>query len=285
MKLPFTLTLLFISFLFISSCNKGPTGGIPFYLQMDTAVVAPPHYVSASSNSQDIKDVWVTAGSSNLGAYALPCNFPVLLYDSVFFVVSPGVWETGQSGNPVIYPLMNPDVFTMYAKSGQVYTHVPKFTYKAADTVVFNEDFELGSDYNANMVRTKDSTKYGLYCGSITVGPNDSSVTACQQVYEGRATPYPLTSGNEIWVELDYKSTVPFNFGVLPSFADGTVDTIGIVYYLPQANWTKEYIKLSELVGQEGAVSYSLYFQALNPYGFAGGSVYVDNIRLIHLQN
>ena len=33
----------------------------------------------------------------------------------------------------------------------------------------------------------------------------------------------------------------------------------------------------------EGASTFNLYFQALNPSGFAGGSVYLDNIRLVYM--
>ena len=251
---------------------------------MDSAVVSPFRIITGSSNTQGIKDVWPTAGAANLGAYELPCNFPVLQKDSVFIVISPGIWVTGQPGTPLIYPLMNPDIFTLYATPGKVYTHVPTFSYKEGDTVLFNEDFEGAStDYNTGMVWTKDSVKYGTHCGKITVGPNDSSVFACQVAYNGHAAPYTLTAGKEIWVELDYKGDVPFNFGVIPHFYDGSTDTLGVVFYLPQANWTKEYIKLTALIGQEGAYSYSLYFQALNPSGFAGGSVYLDNVRLIFL--
>jgi hypothetical protein len=285
MKLPVTLVVVLIAFLLASSCNKGPTGGIPFYLKMDTAVVTAPPHVSASSNTQGIQDVWVTAGSGNLGAYELPCQFPVLLGDSVLFVVSPGVWESGQSGSPVVYPLMNPDVFTLGATPGKIYTHVPTFTYKAGDTIMFNEDFEVSSDYNSNMTRTSDSAKYGHSCGRITVGPNDSSVTACQQAYLGGAAPYPLTPGQEIWVELDYKANVPLWSGIIAHFNDGSTDSIQLLLLLPQSNWTKVYLKLSETVGNEGAVNYNLFFQGVNPSGFAGGSAYLDNIRLIHLLN
>ena len=104
---------------------------------------------------------------------------------------------------------MNPDVFTLYATPASQYKHVPTFSYKAAASILFNEDFELGMDYNSSMIRVRDSAKYGNYCGKITVGPNDSSVVACQQhasqgVGSG-SCPYTLTSGQEIWVEMDYK--------------------------------------------------------------------------------
>lgn len=286
MRLTITLTLLFFTALFIDSCNKGPTGGIPFYMKMDTAVVTAMHGVSASSNTQGIQDVWVEEGSTNIGAYELPCYFPVLDHDSVYFVVSPGVWQSAQNTNPVIYPFLNPDIFTMYATPGNKYSHVPTFTYKSAAQLQFNEDFEITGDYNSNMTKTMDSARYGRYCGKITVGPNDSSVVACQQAASGGVPgcPYALTSGQEIWVELDYKSDVPFWSGIIAHFnSSGATDTIQVLFLLPTSTWTKEYIKLSETIGNEGADTYNLYFQGLNPSGNAGGSVYLDNIRLIHM--
>jgi hypothetical protein len=286
MKFVVTFSLFLTVCLFIGSCNKGPTGGIPFYMKMDTAVVVAFHGISPSSNTQGIQDVWVEEGANNIGAYELPCKFPVLDQDSVRFVVQAGVWQTGQSTNPVIYPFMNPDNFTIYAKPGSTYTHVPTFTYKAIDTLQFNEDFELGSDYNTNMTICYDSVKYGRACGQITVGPNDSSVIACQQHasggFAGNACPYGLRSGEEVWVELDYKSQVPFWAGIIGNFSGGASDTIQLLFLLPTETWTKEYIKLSETVGTEDATTYSLFFQGLNPSGYTGGSVYLDNIRLIH---
>ena len=271
----------------MGSCNKGPTGGIPFYLKMDTAVVAAPTGVSLSSNTQNIQDVWVAEGANNIGAYELPCNFPVLDEGPVYFVLQAGVWQSAQNTNPVIYPFMNADTFTLNAAPTNKYSHVPKFSYKEAAKVLFNEDFELNSDYNGNMVKTHDSIKYGIWCGKITVGPNDSSVLACQQSASlgsgGGTCPYVLTSGQEIWVELDYKSDVPFWSGIIAHFNSGATDTIQVLFLLPTNTWTKEYIKLSETVGNEGANTYNLYFQGLNPSGFAGGSVYLDNIRLVHM--
>ena len=286
MKFTITLSLFLIACFFISSCNKGPTGGIPFYLRMDTAVVTAPLHVSASSNTQAIQDVWVEDGANNMGAYELPCNFPVLDKDSVRFVINPGVWQSSESTNPVIYPLMNPDVFTLYAVSGSQYRHVPTFTYKGAASVLFNEDFELGMDYNSSMTRFRDSAKYGNYCGKITVGPTDSSVVAVQQHASqgtGSICPYALVPGQEIWVELDYKSDVPFWTGIIANFSSGSTQTIPVLFLLPTQTWTKEYIKLTATVGQADANTFNLYFEADNPSGFGGGSVYLDNIRLIHM--
>ena len=160
---------------------------------------------------------------------------------------------------------------------------------------MFNEDFEVGMDYNSSMTLASytiasDSVKYGHKCGKITVGPNDSSVVACQVSTSGYNTPsapgcpYTLTAGQEVWVELDYKSQVPFWSGIIAHFNSGATDTIQILFLLPTETWSKQYIKLSETIGNEGASAFNLYFQALNPSGFAGGSVYLDNIRLVYMQ-
>jgi len=282
MKLAVTLSLVVVVCVFMGSCNKGPTGGIPFYLKMDTAVIIAPAGISASSNTQSIQDVWVNEGPTNLGAYELPCNFPVLDHDSVNFVINAGVWQSAQSTNPVIYPFLKPDVFTLYAQSGNKYSHVPTFSYIAAAKFVFNEDFESGSEYNTSMLLAHDSVKYGTACGKMTVGPTDSNVVACQTYAHGVQGPYVLTPGEEIWLEFDYKCQVPFWSGIIAHFSSGATDTIQVLFLLPNETWTKQYIKLSETVGQEGASTYNLYFQALNPSGFIGGSVYLDNIRLVH---
>jgi hypothetical protein len=282
MKYLLTLSFCFTLILFSGSCNKGPNGGIPFYMKMDTAVVSDPT-VQASDNTQFITDVWTEVGSSNLGAYELPCNFPVLQSDSVHFVIQAGVWQTGQPNAPVPYPLMQPDIFTIYAKPGEVYTHVPHFSYKSGTVRTFLEDFQgAGHDFDSITICRDTNARYGGACGVITVTASDSSVTATQ-VAGSNPFPYPLTVGDEVWLELDYKCDVPFYVGINCIFNNGSTTPVAPLFVLPSSKWNKLYVKFSEIVGQEQANSYAVFFQAVNISGNAGGHVYLDNIKLLHL--
>ena len=252
-------------------------------MAMDTAVVSDPT-VQPSDNTQFIADVWVEAEAGTLGGYELPCNFPVLLKDSVHFVISPMVWTSGQPTNPFIYPMMNPDIFTIYATPASKYTHVPHFTYKTGVTRTFLEDFQgAGHDFDSITVCRDTNARYGGACGRITVSATDSNVIATQ-VSGTSPFPYALTVGQEVWLELDYKCDVPFWVGLDCNFTSaGYSAQESVLLVLPSSTWKKIYVSFSQVVGSQQANNYNVFFQALNPTGNSGGNVYLDNIKLLHL--
>ncbi|MCX6198687.1 MAG: hypothetical protein NTY88_05635 [Bacteroidetes bacterium] len=265
------LFLLFAAAIcFSPSCNKMPNGGVPFYMRMDSAKVTFP-----SVGDNGIKDVWVEANSTNLGAYEMPCNFPVLATSTVRFVVSAGVYESGQSSVRVIYPFYQPDTFTITATNANQYAHHPSFSYKTGATFPFpNETFSLASGFGAKMQRIDT---LGISFGRITA-QTDSNVEAAQ------INTYALPFDRDVWLEFDYKSEVPFYTGFYGSYLSGaSVVRFPVLFLTPRDNWTKIYLKLADQINAVRADKYNLFFEALRPYGSAGGSVSIDNVKLVYL--
>jgi hypothetical protein len=232
---------------------------------------------SQGYNTQNISDVWVEANSSNLGAYELPANFPVLLSGRTSFVVSPGIWVGGQSEVRDIYPFYEPDTFTIDAVPGQKYSHIPKFTYKTGISFAYIDNFETGNNFSNLTVSNDTNLKYGLDYGRITVTTADSDVIAQQK----SSTAFTLPNGQEIWLELDYKADVPFWVGFVGNYSSSQ-QAVPIELVLQKSYWNKIYIKFSNAVGSSPANSYMLYFEAVKPVGSSAGSVYLDNIKLVH---
>ena len=100
-----------------------PNDGIPFYLRIDS--------VSVVGSTNHITDVWVEANADNIGAYELPCNFPVLQENQVRFVLLPGIMESGQSIVRVTYPFYESDTFTLTAARGETYAVICRATLPA----------------------------------------------------------------------------------------------------------------------------------------------------------
>ncbi len=250
-----------------------PNDGVPFYLKIDNVSVS-------GGNTQNITDVWVQANSTNLGAYELPCNFPVLEQNAVHFTVSAGVWQSGQSDTRVTYPFYLPDTFTINATPGLKYSRALQFKYVPAALFSFNEDFENGTDYS-NMPQSASldtNNQYGNHCGVITVNSVDSNVVATQV----NAQAFSITQGSEVWLEVDYKCTVPFWIGFNSIYSNET-NPYEVLLLLPRTNWSKVYIKLTDLMGQAHADKYTLFFNAIKPVGYdGGGNVYLDNIKVVH---
>ena len=248
-------------------------------MKMDSATVV----YNNKQITQGITDVWVQTNTSNLGAYELPANFPVVQASPVTFLVSAGIWQSGQSTVRVIYPFYDVDTFTINATPGAKYTHHPKFTYLPAALFTFPvEDFEFNDDYDSIMVKISNAADslniiyYGSYCGRITTTLTDTDRISIQK------NAYSLPAGQEVWLEMDYKCDVPFWVGLIGNFNGANSTTMQVLFVLPKPYWNKEYIKLSSLVGNIRADSYQLYFEALTPTGGTAGSVYLDNIKIVH---
>jgi len=273
MRILFPLFFFLSLVMFLDSCKKMPNDGIPFYMQLDSVTLETTG--PQGLNTHGITDMWVEANATNLGAYELPCNFPVLDENEVRFLVSAGIWVSGQAGVRDIYPFYDPDTFSITAVRNGRYHRKPVFRYKAATNIAFiNAQEAFENSYN-NMITCTDSSIaiYGGKCGQITVTATDTDVIATQKNF------YALPAGQEIWLELDYKAAVPFWIGV---DAHNPTGRASVVFVVPTAKWKKIYVKLSDLVNQARAVEYSLYFEAMKPVGGVAGNVYLDNIKIVH---
>jgi len=232
--------------------------------------------------SHNITDLWVEANNVNVGAYGIPCKFPVLQENEVRFVVSAGIKESGQSGVRVIYPFYSADTFSINCIKGESYYHKPVFKYVNSAQFSFTEDFEFGNSFgpSSNFILVSgaevDSTFGDSRCLKFSVNAVDSSKEISYNIK------YDLPEGQEIWLEVDYKSEVPFYAGFYGTFNGNSVIRVPVLFITPQPEWHKVYIKLSNYVGSLRADTYNVYFEALRPYGSTGGNGYIDNVKLVH---
>lgn len=248
-----------------------PNDGIPVYMAMDSVQVITT--TGQGVGSHNITDVWVEANAVNAGAYELPCNFPVLQENDIRFVVSAGIKESGQSGVRVIYPFYTTDTFSIVGVRGEKYKHKPVFKYVNATQFSFIEDFDFSNGFTGD---TLVYTPGGGRCAAFSVNASDSSKEISHN------TKYDLPEGQEIWLELDYKAEVPFFVGFYGTFNGSTIIRNPVTFVTQKEDWSKIYVKLSLAVGSLRADTYNIYFEALRPYGTTCGSVYIDNVKLVH---
>jgi len=262
--------LLLVGYFLLNSCHM-PNDGIPIYVKVDSVNVK-----DGSGNllTHNVTDVWVEANSTNVGAFGLPCNFPVLQENNIRFVVSAGIKESGQSGVRVTYPFYSTDTFSISGTRGSQYSHIASFKYITGAQFALNENFDAGNDFTGDTVVLRPE---GGRCATISVSASDSLKLMYQTMSKD------LPEGLEIWLELDYKCDVPFYAGFFGAFSGSTAVRVPVVFLAEKAEWSHVYIKLSDYVSNLRADTYSVYFEALRPYGTTGGTVYIDNVKLIHL--
>lgn len=247
-----------------------PNGGVPIYMKIDSVRVMD---LSNQYMANAVTDVWVEANADNVGAFGLPCNFPVLQANDVRFVVSAGIKESGQSGIRVIYPFYSTDTFTLAeAQVGSQYSRSPVFRYIDATTFAINDNFNISSVFSGDSL--------------IYVGSNDRCATLTVTTIDSNKTMYTpaltLPAGQEIWLEFDYKSDVPFYTGFYANISSQAPIRAPVLFLNAKADWNHTYVKLSNYVGEAKADSYNIFFEALRPYGTTGGTLYIDNVKLVH---
>jgi hypothetical protein len=257
-----------------------PNDGVPIYMAMDSVKVNVG--TGQGVGSHNITDVWIEANADNVGAFELPCNVPVLQENDVRFVVNAGIKESGQSGVRVNYPFYTEDTFSIVGVRGERYKHKPAFRYVNSTQFSFVDDFDFGNGFgpttNLALVGSPevDPVWGGSRCMKFSVDAVDSAKeVAC-------TTKYDLPEGQEIWLELDYKAEVPFYVGFYGTFNGSSVTRVPVAFIAQKDTWNKVYVKLSLAVGALRADTYNIYFEALRPYGSTGGSVYIDNVKLVH---
>ena len=255
-------------------CKPMPNDGIPFYMSIDSVVVYDEN--NLPTESQAVTDIWAEAGPSTLGAFELPCRFPVLQEGEVPFVLSAGVWMSGQQSVRETYPFYDIDTFTINAEREGSYSHIARFKYKPGLTFKINGNFETNSEFDGIDPISNDSVKYGTACGILSVDAIDS----IQLGYS--IDSFDLPEGREIWLEFDYKSVVPMYVGYFGLMATGETVKNPSLLLVPKADWRKIYLKLSESLNNTRASYYKIYFEAGTTTGTSGGNAYIDNVKLVY---
>lgn len=252
-----------------------PNDGVPFFLAVDSVKLTTLN--NEGLNTHRIRDIWVEANADNLGAYERPINFPVLAEGDVRFTISAGIEQSGQSGYRVIYPFYTTDTFTLSAERGEEYTRIPQFSYKPGCEFKFVNNFDGSNGFNGFTVVTAGTDTNARYgdCATLTVNTIDSAKTAAT------IEAIDLPEGQEIWLEFDYKCQVPFYAGFYGE-GSGSVIQNAVVFVNTRNTWNHMYVKMSEAIAFVKAPVYRIYFEALRPYGTSGGTVYIDNVRLVY---
>lgn len=265
---------------FISSCNLiNPSEGIPAYIAIDTFSFAASFGQGSSSNR--ITDVWTFADGNIAGIYEIPKTFPVLDSGKTQLEINAGIWDNGIAETRVVYPFYYPDTVSMNLQPGKIYNIIPHFTYRPSTKFYFIEDFEAGNLFDkiggdTNMIRTSDPEEVfeGSSAGAIYLDQDHNA-------YQGKTSEsFVLTSGNPVYVELNYKCDQEFQVGIY-----GSVQGVTAFLYdwtiNPKDYWNKIYLNMTNEVIQLKADEYQILIKAVLDSTRTESHIYLDNIKLV----
>jgi hypothetical protein len=278
---PTRTVLLISSFLLLVglfACEK--KSGTPAYIHIDKFnFTALP---SEGSASNKITDVWVYVNGQALGAYELPCTFPVLAEGNADIIISPGIMRNGIADKRAAYAFYSSYKITDKLIPLVTDTIVPSFNYLSGIQYKLIEDFEIGCAFTNNLgsdtgiIRASraDAIFEGTY-GQIVL----DAAHPYSEVLNSTALVLP-TDGTPIFAELNYKNDIPFTVGVV-----GTVTGSLVKYWQvtlnPKTSWNKVYVDLTDVVAGLRGTSYQLMFKATLPSDKTTAEINLDNIKII----
>lgn len=279
--------MLSIVALFCCSCNWiNPAEEIPSLIKIDTisfSTVTP-----QGSSRQRFVDAWVYINGESVGAYELPCTFPVLLSGDVDVEVYPGIMLNGISNTRAIYPFVKSYTTSVTLNPDSVCEIKPKSSYVSTLSVEMLEDFESGGMIisastlsDTTIGRTSDPADVyeGSYSGMIVLDQEHRNIDVKS------VTPYVLPQdGAYNFMELHFKSDVTIAIGVIVNTTQSVYEDV--LYLNATDTWKKIYVNLTPIINRStSAVSFYPFIRSYLSDGITEGRIYLDNIKLLNAAN
>lgn len=288
--------LLFILFFTVAatvltSCNKlNPTETIPCYGHIDKISLTT-NYPTEGSDSSEINDAWVYVDDNPVGAFELPCTFPIIAGSGTHTItIFAGVKEDGVASSHTKYPFYSAYTINTTITQGATTKFTPATSYTSFAHFSWLEDFNgssisITSDSNKNWCDTNMFIVQNpnpkvpdpdVYEGT---GSGEVVLDNIHSLYLGKSDTFYLpNNGNAVFLEMNYKADAVFMVGLYPY---GGTQPIAVVYVNSTSTWKKMYINLQPTLTMYPSVSrYHVCFN-MNWNGGPPIHLFLDNIKLI----
>ncbi len=281
----YTLLIVLICLLF-TACRQRAVE--PSYLRVESFVVST-NNLTQGTNNQNITEAIVYINDQNLGVYHLPALVPLTIEGSYKVEIAPAIIENAIASNlrfPYTF-LTAFDTLITLTKGATAIVH-PRSVYRSTVKFVMIEDFENPTPL---IGKTTFNTADTLIRDSLPADNLEKGHCALFEIKDGQTMEYatrseyslPTSTSSETFVEINYKTELPLAIGLYIDEPNTIIKT-GVVTLNPKENWSKAYIKLTNLVSTKPTgTKFSLFISAANT-GSGPQKVFVDNIKIIHFE-
>jgi len=275
----------------VTSCDKiNPDEAVPTYIYIESVEVVenPELQGREGSLDNDIKDVWISAGGSIVGAFELPAMVPIIGEGEIEVFIAAGIKKNGQTGDREIYPFWTNYVTTINAIPGKIDTLKPQVMYRSNTKFVWKENFEtaaisLDSTLRSQMDsvgRTNDPAEIlePLWAGIVEMQETGLFEVQTKESYELPGF------GAQVYLEVSFKGNFGVQFGFI-SETSGYRSQVPIFVASETDEWVKIYISLREDLGPEPAIAMQrIFIGAYNQSPDIVPKFYLDNLKLIQFE-
>lgn len=281
----------------ITACDQEEEP-IPAYLTIENFELKSTDLDDHGSISHKIThaDVFMFDSTENkaiqLGVFELPITIPVANLGDFSLNIDPVIRANGSSLYLQPYPF-----YTRYSTPISLSANGDM---TVRPTTIYSEEtvFEVIEDYEENTVlfsvdrddnsataieRTAEDAFEGTYSGRVLLDTANAVVVA------QTAGLYDLDFGTvgKIFLELNYKTEVPLEFGVVAVNDQGEEDINFEFVVLAKNEWNKIYFDLTDIVATSGTSRFALIFRGGIPledgkYTLNEAKILLDNVKLVH---
>lgn len=276
----------------VTACDPSEAKPV-VYLEIDSLTLKPD--ASRGTSSAHVRSVWVESEGVYFGVFPLPARIPLPVNDPTATVrLYPGVEVNGTSSFQAQYEFYQPYERALNSSFGSTVTWPPAgpavLEYESWANVVSVEDFEAAGIQFAPSPRSDTvwtrttSERFPAPQGELNSSSGMVIMKPGQQIFEAiTQQAYVLPrGGSNVYLEFNYKSTMPFSLGVVAN-EPGQTTQQPTVTFRDKAQWSKAYVNLvTEVSGFPNAVNYNLYLGAVRTRPDQADTLWVDNFKLVY---
>lgn len=279
------------------SCKKlVPPEVIPCYGHLDSINVDvsnnPTYYGTASSN---ITCAWVYVDDQPVGAFSMPCTFPILASSGTHTItIYPGITADGITSIREKYPFYAYYDEQVNITAGKVTMFKYTAQYTSNAQIDWLEDFDGPSNISiskssppsdTDMFKVGSPDAFENESGEVVLDSNNPS--NYHTYYTGMSDSMTLPhDGSQVFMEMNYNANALFDVGVYyydPAYST-YVPTNFLVYVYPTNGWKKMYIDLGPGVANHNTGPFKIYFSMVRPYGMTEAKLILDNIKVLQFK-
>ncbi|MFQ5448394.1 MAG: hypothetical protein ACE5FF_15825 [Saprospiraceae bacterium] len=271
---------------------------VPAYLTIEAFQLEATNMQVHGSISQKITEAKVfvvdktTLTSHQLGTLNLPATVPVLVAGEVEINVDPVIRANGNSLYLEVYPFYERYTTSLNLAPNEDATVQPVTRYKPEAVFEFIEDFEgtghlFQDDRDENPLTFFENSDEDVFEGNFS--GRAMLDTANTFVVVGTNQKYHLDFGTvgKVFMEVNYKTDVQLEFGVLAVDAAGGESPNFEFVVLPKEKWNKIYFDMTDLVATSTQNDFFFVIRGVLPfengqYTPETAKIYLDNIKLLH---
>ncbi|MCT4623995.1 MAG: hypothetical protein N4A46_10265 [Schleiferiaceae bacterium] len=274
------------------ACNKEDQKSVvPAYLHIE-AMRVDADFNSQGTEHHKLTTGWVFVNDDVLGAFEFPVDIPIAASGPTKIRVEPGMNLNGIKALRTLYPFHSPYEETIDLVPEQLHylnsnnDSLAVSTYEGTLSLNVIEDFEspglsLEPTDKSDTTLVKVNASQGAFVFKNEPTTSGKAVIQGQGFFEVVTTDkFDFTPVPDYYVELTYKSELPFTVGVFMTTQSQTIQA-PVVQVSPSEEWNKIYINLVTEVGQTQPDNYKLFIGAVNTTNSAK-ELYIDNLKLLY---